>query len=677
MSQHKTESEPLTLTVLSGPDAGVTLSFRKEKITLGRDQSNDFVLSDGFVSNRHGEIFVNPDSLKYVDLKSRHGSLVIVNNISTHLHHPNTTGGARLADISEIQLGCSVIRITRLVLPDSISEAIESNSISVQGVAPRIEERKATNPKLEDPNISEPRMGEARSGEHFITVALHPATKMSAALSTKDKGMEVIFNLVKNLNSYNSLEAVIRDINKAAFDAFSSANFFSITLGETPEEVETTQPFLTTDRDGDDDAMPILSRSILRQAAQTEESILWVKDSMGMDVSKSIVDAKIDSCLCAPLIGQSGLLGVMQVDTRGRGSLFGKNDLNLFNVLASSAAFAVERAKLSNNIVRMFEGFVEASVTAIEARDPTTAGHSHRVAEYTVTLAEATNRSNDSVYGDFSLSTDQLTELRYAALLHDFGKIAVNENVLNKATRISELNMSLISRRFDLVKVLEHNNALKMFAQSVEKNEPPSLSIEQINVNYRRFCSYLDEKLEWLEKCNRLGFLSDEDIASLKEFAANTFLDQRGVNRPYLSTAEVENLTIRRGNLNEEEWKNMRSHAARSEEYLTRIPWSPALKNVPCIAGRHHEKLDGSGYPLGLLADEISAQVRMLTIADIFDALTAADRPYRKAATIDKAAKILTEEAQESKLDTVLVSTFLNVVIPKIIHLVPSLTKSN
>ncbi len=651
MAQNKTESPPLTLTVLSGPDAGVTLSFRKEKISLGRDQSNDFVLSDGFVSNRHGEIFVNSDSLKYVDLKSRHGSLVIVNNISTHLHHPNTSGGAKLADTSELQLGCSVIRITRPMLPEVISPPVESH-ISVQA--------------------------EPRSGEHFITVALQPATKLTTALSAKDdSGMEVIFNLVKNLNGQNSLEAVIRDINKAAFEAFSSANFFSITLGETPEEVETTQPFLTTDRDGDDDAIPILSRSILRQAAQTEESILWVKDSMGMDVSKSIVDAKIDSCLCAPLIGQAGLLGVMQVDTRGRGSLFGKNDLNLFNVLASSAAFAVERAKLSNNIVRMFEGFVEASVTAIEARDPTTAGHSHRVAEYTVTLAEATNLSNDPVYGDFSLSTDELTELRYAALLHDFGKIAVNENVLNKATRIPEINMELIARRFDLVKVLEHNIALKAFAKSVETNKPPTLSIEQINLNHRRFSSYLDEKLEWLEKCNRLGFLPDEDIATLREFSANTFLDQRGVNRPYLSKAEVENLTIQRGNLNEEEWKNMRAHAARSEEYLKRIPWSPALKDVPCIAGRHHEKLDGSGYPLGLMADDISAQVRMLTIADIFDALTAADRPYRKAATIDKAAKILTEEAEGSKLDTVLVSTFLNVVVPKVMHLVPSLQKSN
>ncbi len=656
MSQQKTDSlPPITLTVLSGPDAGVTRSFRKEKITLGRDQTNDFVLSDGFVSNCHGEIFVNSETLKYVDLKSRHGSLVIVNNISTHLHHPAATGGARLADTSEIQLGCSVIRVTRLANPKKISESVES-SISVQGV---------------------PRNVEPAAGEHLITVALQTETKLSGKNSSKDKGMEVIFNLVKNLNGQNSLEHVIRDINKAAFEAFSSANFFSITLGETPEEIENTQPFLTTDRDGDDDAIPILSRSILRQAAQTEESILWVKDSMGMDVSKSIVEAKIDSCLCAPLIGQQGLLGVMQVDTRGRGSLFGKNDLNLFNVLASSAAFAVERAKLSNNIVRMFEGFVEASVTAIEARDPTTAGHSHRVAEYTVTLAEATNLSTDPVYGDFSLSTEELTELRYAALLHDFGKIAVNENVLSKATRISELNISLISRRFDLIKVMEHNIALKAFADAIAKDEKPARSIDEINADYLSFCSYLDEKLEWLEKCNRVGYLPDEDIATVKEFSSKTFLDQRGVITPYLTAAEVENLTIQRGNLNEEDWKNMRSHAAQSEEYLKRIPWSPALKDVPCIAGRHHEKLDGSGYPLGLLADDITAQVRMLTIADIFDALTAADRPYRKAATVERASKILTEEAEDNKLDIALVSTFLDVVVPKVLHLIPSLQKSN
>lgn len=641
----------LTLTVLSGPDTGMTLSFRKQKISLGRDQSNDFVLSDGFVSNRHGEIIFDGTDIGYSDLKSRHGSLVVVNNVSTHLQHPNSEGTISLEAISELQLGTSVIRITSPQPEDSFDSMDE-----------------------EFDNF--PRTGSNGRGEHFITVSQKSLTKITDHLSSKDnKSLEVIFDLAKELNGINTLEEVIERINAAAFSAFSSANFFSITLGETPDEIETCTPFLTVDRAGKDDAVPILSRSILRQAAETGESILWLKDSMGMEVSQSIVEAKIDSCLCSPLFGQAGLLGVMQVDTRGRGALFGRKDLDLFNVLASSAAFAVERAKLSNNIVRMFEGFVEASVTAIEARDPTTAGHSHRVADYTIALAEATNISSDPIYADFLLSPAELTELRYAALLHDFGKIAVNENVLNKATRLEALNMALIAERFEVIKIQEYNIALHQFAKDIHAKRSPANSLEHIRITHARFSSYLDEKLDWLEKIDKSGYLSDEDSVALEEFSTLTYMDTKNHIRPYLLSNEVENFSVKTGNLNAKEWENMRSHAAQSEEYLQRIPWSPALANIPCIAGGHHEKLDGSGYPLGIQGEEVIAQVRMLTIADIFDALTAVDRPYRKAATLERASKILTDEAEENKLDKVLVATFVNKVVPKVMHLVPSLNK--
>lgn len=627
----------------------MTQSFRQSRIGLGRDPRNDFVLSDGFVSNRHAELVVEKGEVLFRDLKSRHGSTVVVSDVPLKLHDHEKPTEMRVASGAEVQVGSTLIKVT-------IALSHERRT-----AAPRPE-------GVREENLE---------GEKFITTAMQPVRSLNQQLQSADNRLAVLFRLAGQLNGLTALDEVMELIVEASFEAFPATNFFAVTLGADPTEVSTKRPFMARSRgQGPQTEVveePILSTSILKRVAESRESILFVKDSLGTQVTQSIIDAKITACMCAPLVGQNSLLGIMQVDTRGRGSLFTKHDLELFNILASNAAFAIERARLTESIVKMFEGFVAASVNAIEARDPVTAGHSERVAHYTVSLAEVVNEIETGRLREIHFQQEEMTELRYAALLHDFGKIAVGENVLQKGARLPKEQLDLIRQRFETVKELVYRHWLHGYAQALENGEarPDGRGLAKIDRMYARYCQELTETYEWLESVATKGFLEDEDIARVKELGQRTYLDVNGEQTAFLTPLEVENLCIRKGTLNDDEWVEMRSHAALSESYLSQIPWSNDLKRIPCIAGGHHEKLDGSGYPKGLEADKILPQVRMLTIADIFDALTASDRPYRKAAPIDRALKILEWEADDHKLDRDLVEVFGSIVIPRIVASIP------
>ncbi|MFU8802253.1 MAG: HD domain-containing phosphohydrolase [Bradymonadaceae bacterium] len=645
----------MSLSVVSGPDAGLKRTFTQVRITLGRDHRNDFALNDGFVSNRHGEFVIDGDEVVYRDLTSRHGSLVLVDHVSLHLHDKVKTGQVKVRNGAELQIGSTLIQVKITVLTEPAPEPTHPGSRLPEQTKPSAELR-----------------------QRFITTAHQPVQTINQTFESNDRRLAILFRLAGQLNGLTGLDGILDLIVEATFDAFPAANFFAVTLISDPKAEDIERPFLTKIRGTlaghDDDTEPILSMSILQRVIDTRESVLFVKDSLGSEVTQSILDAQITACMCAPLVGQHSLLGVMQVDTRGRGSLFSRQDLDLFNILASNVAFAIERAQLAESIVEMFEAFVGASVNAIEARDPVTAGHSARVARYTLELAEVVNEIQTGPLQDVHLNVNELTELRYAALLHDFGKIAVREDVLQKDARLPEGQMRLLEQRFEMIKELTYKTWLRQFVQALESGQVSvtGTGLAEIDARFAQYSEQLDETLEWVQAVNTAGFVKDEDLARIRELGARFFVDSHGHRRPYLEPTEVENLCIARGTLNEDEWVNMRSHAAFSEDYLARIPWSQDLKNIPCIAGAHHEKLDGSGYPKGIKAEFILPQVRMLTISDIFDAVTASDRPYRKAAPIEKALQILNWEADDNKLDKVLVEVFGDIVIPRVSHFVPN-----
>jgi HD-GYP domain-containing protein (c-di-GMP phosphodiesterase class II) len=340
---------------------------------------------------------------------------------------------------------------------------------------------------------------------------------------------------------------------------------------------------------------------------------------------------------------------------------FDQRSIELVNALASQAAVAIENSLLYEDIEALFEGFVKAAVTAIEQRDPTTRGHSDRVAKLTVGLAEAVDRAGSGRYKDLKFSREQIRELRYAGLLHDFGKVGVREQVLVKQKKLYPRDLDVIRHRFayllqaaDLQFERERANYL---ATHGEKNYAEAAArLNHIRVTRRE---ELQKFLDSIVRANEPTVLPEGSFEELHEINHRTYIDFDNVERPLLRDEELRFLMIRKGNLDDQERREIESHVTHTYQFLERIPWTRELKGIPAIAYGHHEKLNGRGYPRRIGADDIPVQTRMMTISDIFDALTATDRPYKRAVPYERALDILTMEAKDGMLDKELLDAFV------------------
>jgi HD-GYP domain-containing protein (c-di-GMP phosphodiesterase class II) len=334
--------------------------------------------------------------------------------------------------------------------------------------------------------------------------------------------------------------------------------------------------------------------------------------------------------------------------------------VELVNALASQAAVAIENSILYEDIERLFEGFVMASVKAIEQRDPTTSGHSSRVATLTCGLAEAVDRGGPGKYRDVRFTREQLRELRYAGLLHDFGKVGVREQVLVKQKKLYPWDLDIIRHRFayllqgaDLQYERERANYL---SQHGEKNYGEANS--RLNDIRRARREELQRFLDNIIRANEPTVLPEGSFDDLRDINERTYIDFDGVERPLLRDEELRFLMIRKGNLDDQERREIESHVTHTFRFLEQIPWTRELKGIPEIAYGHHEKLNGRGYPRRVTATEIPIQTRMMTISDIFDALTATDRPYKRAVPYERALDILGMEAKDGMIDGDLLAAF-------------------
>ena len=332
----------------------------------------------------------------------------------------------------------------------------------------------------------------------------------------------------------------------------------------------------------------------------------------------------------------------------------------LLRSLASQAAVALENIRLYQSIETLFEGFVRASVSAIETRDPTTSGHSFRVADLTVALAEVVDRAGSRRFRDVRFSRAEMKEIRYASLLHDFGKVGVREEVLVKAKKLYPMQLDIVKERFAYArKSLEHEQSERKLAYLLEKGREEFLQrCAEFERELEDQVRELDEFLKFILKCNEPTILREDNFARLGEFAARQFVDSAGRRRPLLSAQELRLLSISRGNLDDQERSQIESHVSYTLNFLRQIPWTREIKNIPAIASAHHEKLDGTGYPNNLSAPEIPIQAKMMTISDIYDALSATDRPYKKAVPAELALDILFDEAKRGLVDAGLLSLF-------------------
>ena len=354
--------------------------------------------------------------------------------------------------------------------------------------------------------------------------------------------------------------------------------------------------------------------------------------------------------LSAPLLTPRGdLVGVVQlvnkisVEGDGTSPDFDLKDERLCAIVSSQAALAIENSTLLVEQEKILDGFVNACVTAIEARDPITAGHSQRVCDLSLNLALSVNRMQQGSFSLIHFNELQMRELRYAAMLHDIGKISVREDILKKEKKLFPWELSQIEMRFKMMKM-----ALKL-----------EFSGDQHQLELARRLKEIDQALMTIRSANEPTVLPTEVSHEILELAKLQVKIDEDEFCCALHAHEKDRLCIPRGSLSSDERFEIEKHVSFTYEILKMVPWSRGLENVPVIAHRHHEKLDGTGYPLGVKSEEIPIQSRILTITDIFDALTAKDRPYKKAVPLDKALSILEDEVKQGKLDSILFKLFV------------------
>jgi HD-GYP domain-containing protein (c-di-GMP phosphodiesterase class II) len=380
------------------------------------------------------------------------------------------------------------------------------------------------------------------------------------------------------------------------------------------------------------------------------------------------------SMLCAPLLSRVGdVIGVLQLINKKRDPdkklltpedcaeqvvPFDDRSEQLLQTLASQAGIALENAILYTEIQHMLEGFVRASVEAIEQRDPTTSGHSRRVADLTVGLARAVERAGAGPYRGVCWSGDDLRELEYASLLHDFGKIGVREEVLLKAKKLFPSQLDAIRARFELATRGVEVDVLTRKLRLMEKGGS-SAELAALDHELARRKREIDAAFGLVLAANEPTVLKGGDFDRIAALAQETFVDLQGNVVSLLTPEEIQCLSVARGSLTSAEIDEIRSHVSHTFTFLSQIPWGKQFRRVAAIAGAHHERLNGTGYPHRLHAEEIPLQSKMMAVSDIFDALTASDRPYKKAVPLEKALDILGFEVRDNHIDGDLVKIFV------------------
>ncbi len=336
---------------------------------------------------------------------------------------------------------------------------------------------------------------------------------------------------------------------------------------------------------------------------------------------------------------------------------FDQRSEDLLATLASQASIALENALLYDEIRKIFDGFVVASVQAIEQRDPTTSGHSFRVAQFSNGLAQAVDAVSSGAYKDSKFTKRELKELEYASLLHDFGKIGVREEVLVKAKKLYPQQLDGIRARFDYVLLQLEKDRFERKLLAMQQGGG-SIDLRDIDAEVDAKKADIEQAWAVVTASNEPTVLKEGEFGKILELGQRTYVDACGHVQPLLAPPEVTSLQVTKGSLNDAEIDQIRSHVVHTKDFLSRIPWGKNFANIPEIAGAHHEKLNGRGYPRGLPGDLIPLPSKIMTIADIFDALTARDRPYKKAMPLDRALAILGYEVKDGHIDGELVRIF-------------------
>ncbi|MFA6303505.1 MAG: HD domain-containing phosphohydrolase [Legionella sp.] len=338
---------------------------------------------------------------------------------------------------------------------------------------------------------------------------------------------------------------------------------------------------------------------------------------------------------------------------------FSALDQLLAESLASQAAIIVTNTQLIGAQKQLFDSLIQLIAQAIDEKSPYTGGHCRRVPVITKMIAEATCTIDKGPLKDFHLTEDELYELEVAAWLHDCGKITTPEAVVDKATKLEEIidGIHLIDTRFE---VLKRDATIESLQEQNKKNTGTDYKLEN-DKKLQAYINKLDKERDFLRKCNIGGEkMQPEDIEAIHKIAQYRWLTPNGQEEPFLSDEEVSLLDISRGTLSGKERNIINRHVSMTIKMLKSLPYPKNLKNVPELAGCHHEKMDGSGYPRGLVKEQMSIPARMIAIADVFEALTSNDRPYKKAMHLSQALSILGQMKLDGHIDPDLFDVFMH-----------------
>ena len=363
---------------------------------------------------------------------------------------------------------------------------------------------------------------------------------------------------------------------------------------------------------------------------------------------------------------ENDTIGVLQLlNARDRNSNevvpFKAEQMDFVKSLAYQAAVALENAQLFQELKKLFESFIKSIATTIDEKSPYTGGHIRRVVDLTMLIANEICRTADGPFAGTQLSPDEMEELRIATWMHDIGKITTPEHVVDKATKLEGVfdRIHLIDLRFNLIQTAAENEFLKKRLKLLENGNPDSRALQQLEEEFNEKIKTLQMEKAFVLKCNQPAEKMSEDKLDLLERIARKTYMVNGQPRPYLTPDELRNLSIMRGTLTPEERKIIENHALMTIKILNQLPFPKKLANVPEYAGGHHERLDGSGYPFGLTKSKLPLQARIMAVADIFESLTAKDRPYKRPMKLSQALEILKKMKDDQHIDADIYDLFV------------------
>jgi HD-GYP domain-containing protein (c-di-GMP phosphodiesterase class II)/HAMP domain-containing protein len=417
-------------------------------------------------------------------------------------------------------------------------------------------------------------------------------------------------------------------------------------------------------------ATPILISSPLLERTNNIPDIYAARefDLRGQISFDERMSYRTRSVLSVPLRDHlNSFIGVLQLSNAldqnsGLVVMFSEQDIRIAESLASQAAVTLTKNRLAEEFKRLFEGLTELVATAVDAKSRYTGDHCKRVHALTMMIAEAVNRADCGPFAGFSLSENEIYELKIAALLHDCGKVATPVHIMDKSTKLETITdrIQLVEARFQILKREKHiallrNQLIRM------AGDQSNVCLAGVDRDLRSSTEVLDADLEFLKRSN-LGseFMSESMRTYVRDIARKYYWpNEDGQRVAALTDDEVENLTIVKGTLTQAERTLMEQHAELTIKMLQALPYPENLRNIPSHAGSHHERMDGTGYPRGLNRDDISIQGRIIALADAFEAITAADRPYKKPNRLSEALAILHEMKSEGHIDPDIYDLFI------------------